>query len=132
MKYGRIVALTIAALFLGLSLAFAAGNVEKGKALFNDPKLGGGTSGRSCNSCHPDGKGLEDAADKKEWETPGGTRKTLEGAINICITMALKGKALDPKSAEMADIVAYIRSLKAKAPAEKEKTTTKKKAVEGC
>jgi len=115
------------------SLAFAAGDAERGRALFNDPKLGGATSGRTCGSCHPDGKGLESAADRKEWKTPAGTSKTLEDAINICITMALKGRALDPKSPEMADMVAYIKSLKDKAGAsEKEKSKAKKKAPEGC
>ncbi|HAM53204.1 MAG TPA: hypothetical protein DCP92_21825 [Nitrospiraceae bacterium] len=80
--------------------------------MFNDPKLGGGTSGKSCNSCHPDGKGLEMAADEKEWITPAGVSKTLEQAVNTCITLALKGKAINPKSPEMANIVAYINSLK--------------------
>jgi cytochrome c len=83
----------------------AAGDMEKGKALFNDPKFGGGTAGVSCNSCHPDGKGLEKAADKKD----------LEKFINACIKNALKGKGIDTKSAEMTDIVAYIKSLKGKA-----------------
>src|SRR5574341_671334 len=32
---------------------------ERGKTLFNDPKLGNGTAGKSCNTCHPGGKGLE-------------------------------------------------------------------------
>ena len=87
------------------SLAIAAGDMEKGKALFNGPKFGGGTAGVSCNSCHPDGKGLEKAADKKD----------LEKFVNACIKNALKGKGIDTKSAEMADIVAYIKSLKGKA-----------------
>jgi len=87
------------------SLAIAAGDMEKGKALFNDPKFGGGAAGVSCNSCHPDGKGLEKAADKKD----------LEKFVNACIKNALKGKGIDTKSAEMADIVAYIKSLKGKA-----------------
>ncbi len=81
--------------------------MEKGKALFNDPKLGGGTAGVSCNSCHPDGKGLEKAADMK----------SLEKQVNLCIKNALKGKGIDPKSAEMADLIAYLKSLKGKAPA---------------
>jgi hypothetical protein len=47
--------------------------------------------------------------------------------------MALRGKALDPKSADMANIVAYIKSLKGKSSAvDKGKTMTKKKTVEGC
>ena len=87
--------------------ALAAGDMEKGKALFSDPKLGGGTAGMSCNSCHADGKGLEKAADRKD----------LEKFVNACIKNPLKGKGIDPKSDEMADVVAYLKSLKGKTPA---------------
>ena len=107
MKGSRIALFVIVFFSLMLALALAAGNVEKGKALFSDPKLGGGTTGMSCNSCHPDGKGVEKAADRKD----------LEKMVNTCIKNALKGKGIDPKSAEMADVVAYLKSLKAKAPA---------------
>ncbi len=102
MKGLRIAVLGVVSISLMFTLALAAGNPEKGKALFNDPKLGGGTAGLSCNSCHQDGKGVEKAADRKD----------LEKQVNACIKNALKGKGIDPKSAEMADVVAYIRSLK--------------------
>jgi cytochrome c5 len=98
---------------------------DRGKVLFNDPKLGGGTAGISCNTCHPDGKGLFGVGEKKMWKTPGGESQTLEGAVNICITMALKGKALDVKSDQMKDIISYLKSLKgsgAAAPAKKAPT----------
>jgi len=106
MKGLRIAVLCMVSLVLIFSLAIAAGDVEKGKTLFKDPKFGGGTAGVSCNSCHPDGKGLEKAADMK------GLRKQ----VNACIQNALKGKGIDPKSAEMADMVAYLKSLKGKTP----------------
>jgi cytochrome c5 len=125
LKKMGIISLSLIALLLGVSLVMAAGNVEKGKALFNDPALGGGTSGRSCNTCHPGGKGLEGVGTKKEWTTPAGTDKTLEGAVNTCITMALKGKPLDVKSEQMKGIIAYLKSL----GSGKEK---KKKMIEGC
>ena len=121
MKILKVVLLSMIAVGLVFSSAFAAGNVEKGKALLNDPKLGGGTAGKSCNSCHPDGKGLEKAADKKEFNLGGKKQKGLVAAINFCIENANKGKALDLKSDQMKDIVAYIKSLKGKAPAEKPK-----------
>jgi mono/diheme cytochrome c family protein len=104
MKGLRIAVFGAVSISLMFTLALAAGNAEKGKALFSDPKLGGGTTGMSCNSCHQDGKGVEKAADRKD----------LEKQVNACIKNALKGKGIDPKSAEMADIVAYIRSLKGK------------------
>lgn len=111
MKHLRRLVLAAAILGLVFSLAYAAGNAEKGRALFNDPTLG--TNGSTCGTCHPGGQGLENAGsrDKKAWRTPGGTETSLEDAINICITMALKGKALDKGSQKMQDLVAYIDSL---------------------
>jgi len=106
MKGLRIALFLMVSFSLTFILAFAARDTEKGKALFNDPKFGGGTAGMSCNSCHPDGKGLEKAGDMKG----------LEKQVNTCIKNALKGKGIDLKSAEMADIVAYLKSLKGKAP----------------
>jgi len=107
MKGLRITVFVMVSFGLVFALAFAAGNAGKGKALFCDPKFGGGTAGMSCNSCYPDGKGVEKAADRKD----------LEQMVNACIKNALKGKGIDPKSAEMADVVAYLKSLKGKAPA---------------
>ena len=91
---------------------YATGNVEKGRKLFNDPNLGGSENTTSCATCHPNGKGLAGVGQKREWNTPAGSGHTLAGTVNQCITMALKGKALDPKSQEMQDIIAYLDSLK--------------------
>ncbi len=128
MKALKLVVLTLVIIGLIFSVAFAAKHLpeERGKVLFNDPKFAGGS--KSCNSCHPDGKGLEKAAEKKEFKIMGKTTKSLEEVVNICIEMGNKGKPIDVKSSEMADIVAYIKSL-AKKPAEAPK---KKKAIEGC
>jgi len=100
--------------------AFAAGDAAKGKILFNDPKFGGGTSGQSCNTCHPDGKGLETSGDKKEIKIMG-KMQSLEDAVNNCTVSAVKGKAVDAKSEDMANLIAYIKSLKkpAEAPVKK-------------
>jgi mono/diheme cytochrome c family protein len=111
MKIFKVVLLFMVASGLILSFAYAAGDVAKGKALFNDPKFAGATSGKSCNSCHPDGKGVEKAGDKKEFKIMGKTQKSLEEAVNFCIGNAIKGKAIDPKSDQMKDIVSYIKSL---------------------
>jgi cytochrome c5 len=127
MKSLKIVALVaIAMLFASAVLAMHHTPEDRGKTLFNDTKLG--TAGKSCGTCHPDGKGLEGIGSKTTWKTPGGEFKTLEEAVNICITMALKGKALDVKSEQMKDLVSYMKSIKpagAAAPA-------KKKAAVGC
>lgn len=98
----KVALLSVIAVCLVFSFALAAGDVAKGKVLFNDPKFAGGTSGKSCNSCHPDGEGLENAGMKEN---------SLEETVNMCIENALNGEALDTQSQEMKDIVAYIKSL---------------------
>ncbi len=115
MKMLKIILLSMLAAVFSASSVFAAGMMEgdavKGKALFNDTKAFGGSV--SCSSCHPDGKGLEKSGmmEIKEWKNPAGTYKSLEEAVNVCITAANKGKAIDVKSQEMKDMIAYIKSL---------------------
>ena len=104
MKISGVFFLSVLVIGFTFSPAFSAGDVAKGKALFNDTQLGNNTSGKSCNSCHPDGKGLEKA----------GERKDLAQFANACIENALKGKAINPKSQEMKNLVTYIKSLKGK------------------
>jgi len=104
MKILKMVLFSILLFGLSSSLALAAGDAAKGKALFNDTKLG--AAGNSCNSCHPDGKGLEKAA----------ARKDLAKVVNSCIENALKGKPINTNSSEMADLIAYIKSVKGKGP----------------
>jgi cytochrome c len=93
------------------ALAFAGGDAERGKTLFNDPKIGGATSGKSCNTCHPSGSGLEQAGTKKEFHLGGLKQGTLEEAINFCIEKALNGNPLEIQTQEMQDLTAYIKSL---------------------
>ena len=125
MKSLKIVALiAIAMLFASAVIAKHHTPEDRGKALFNDTKLGGGTTEKSCGTCHPDGKGLEGVNSKKEWM---GT-KSLEEAVNMCITKALKGAALDVKSEQMKDLVSYMKTFKPK----DEKASKKKKPVVGC
>lgn len=111
MKMAKIVMLSFAVIGLVITAAFAAGDAVKGKALFNDKKFAGGS--KSCNDCHANGKDMGKAADKKEFKIMGKTQKSLEEAVNACIEGANKGKAIDVKSAQMQDMVAYIKSLKA-------------------
>lgn len=113
MRAMRLVLFALIMCGLVFSSVLAAGDVEKGKALFDDPKAFGGTSGKACSTCHPDGKGLEKAGamGRTDWKNPAGQWTSLEDAVNACITMANKGNALDPKSREMKNVVAYIKSL---------------------
>jgi len=76
-------------------------SVEYGKKLFNDPSLGGATGSKSCATCHPSGKGLENA-----WQNPN-----LAQQINTCIVGALKGKPLPLESVQMKSLILYHQSL---------------------
>ncbi len=89
-------------------------SIERGNVIFNDPALG--TTGASCNTCHANGKGLENTANKKEWFTGGKMHTTLEEAVNYCIIYALKGKPLDTNSVDMQSLVLYVKSFSAKKP----------------
>jgi len=123
MRVIKIALLIMVALGLISSGAYAIKHLpeERGKVLFNDLKFAGGTAGKSCNLCHPGGKGLEKSGEKKEFNIMDKKQKSLEEAVNFCIVNANKGKAIDVKSAEMQDIVAYIKSLKAPAEMPKKK-----------
>lgn len=106
MKIIKLISILIIIFYFIFYMVLPRGDAKKGKILFNDPSFGGGITGNSCASCHPAGKGLEGAVLKKE--------KILEEAINECIVNELKGHAIDPKSEEMKDIIAYIKSLRKK------------------
>jgi cytochrome c553 len=110
MKIAKVMLISLLVLGLAVAFSFAAGDAAKGKAMFSDPKFAGGS--KACSECHPNGKGLEKAGEKKEFRIMGGTQKSLEEAVNACIVGANKGKALDVKSPQMQDVVAYIKSLK--------------------
>jgi len=78
-----------------------APSVERGSKLFSSASLG--TNGRSCATCHPGGKGLEDVADYDE--------KKMVTYVNNCIEKALKGKSLAGDSADMGSLVMYLNTL---------------------
>ncbi len=57
MKHLKVALLALLVLGIAFSLAFA-GDVGKGKYLFNDQAFGGSTNEKSCGSCHPNGKAI--------------------------------------------------------------------------
>ncbi|MBC8524282.1 MAG: hypothetical protein ISR54_00115 [Chlorobium phaeobacteroides] len=75
--------------------------VAEGEKLFNDPQFAGSTNDSSCSSCHPGGKGLENAASNPQLLT----------VINTCITGPLGGQAIAEDSEEMLALKGYIESL---------------------
>ena len=113
MKYLKIALMSFLAVALIFTVAFGATSAERGKALFNDPKAFGAVGNTSCATCHPNGKGLETSGKwlKRTFINPAGSWLKLQDAINICIILANKGKAIDPRSQDMKDLVSYIREL---------------------
>jgi len=110
-----------------MALAYAA-NVDKGKALFESPSLGGGTTGKSCLSCHEGGAKLGgDLFERKQWTIMGMDKKSLAEVVNVCIEKPLGGTAIDPQGQEMQDLLAYMKNLIAKP--DKKKAPKK---IEGC
>jgi cytochrome c len=81
-----------------------AASVAEGKKLFASPELG--TNGKSCATCHQEGKGLGDLS--------GLDRDELASAVNACLTRALEGKALAEDSEALNSLVLYLQSLNAK------------------
>lgn len=84
-----------------LAMADAGVTRTKGGELFISKQLG--TNGKSCSSCHPDGKGMANTVHYDDAE--------LGSVINQCIRNPLKGKPLVPDSAEMKALITYIRSV---------------------
>jgi cytochrome c len=93
------------------------GDVERGKARFKDVSLG--TTGESCESCHPNG-GLEGMSAESiktkplvgvKDRYPGKGGVTLAQMVNACLTGPLGGTALAEDSPEMRDLLAYLESL---------------------
>ncbi len=89
-----------ALLFGGQAIA-GKSSLEFGEKLFGDPSLGESVNAKNCNSCHADGKGLNEAANNKR----------LVKLMNRCITGQLEGKKIDGRSAEMRSLKMYIKSL---------------------
>ncbi len=89
-----------------LAIAFSAAAIESpnrelGEKLFNWEALG--SNGKSCSTCHPGGKGLEEIGAYDDG--------MLMEMINFCIRDALKGEMLTPDSQELESMLIYLRSL---------------------
>ena len=94
----KTVVLILFTAFLGAGIVFAAqpeASREKGKALFNDPALG--STGKSCNDCHPNGKGAEKAAVKSDED--------IVRIVNACITQTLTFGDLDDPASNVSQLL---------------------------
>ena len=100
----------------GISTAYSA-DLERGKTLFEDPTLGGGTSGKTCKTCHEHGDGWdENFSTKQKYQVMGEKLSTLEDVVNYCIEVTLRGEGLEADSRDMTDLIAYLKSLEGKEP----------------
>jgi len=82
--------------------AFAADALQSGKELFSSTELG--SNGKSCSSCHPQGKGL--------LKTATFSDEQLRDTINACIRGPLQGQSLPEDDPRLIELTRYIRSLK--------------------
>jgi len=96
-----ILTLCVAALAANSVFAADLPSADRGKELFNSKALG--TNGKSCASCHTEGKGLEKAAAYDDAK--------LKKITNQCISQALKGHTLPTGSSDLNSLVMYIKSL---------------------
>lgn len=95
---GMVLLLVLAAASWGL--AADQPSLKRGEELFTSTQLG--TSGKTCASCHPGGKKLEEAAAYKDDE--------LAVIINQCIVKPLKGKPLAADATDLKSLIMYLKS----------------------
>lgn len=86
---------------LAAASAFAteAPTLSLGKTLFESTELG--NKGRSCSTCHPNGKGLDMVGDFNDAE--------LKDLINACLRDALGAEMISFESQEMEALLGYVR-----------------------
>jgi cytochrome c len=107
-------------LFLGFALTAltcpaAGADPERGRALFEDPALGGGTSGKTCLTCHEHGRDLSNAVQTGgHFTVMGIAMDGLEEVVNFCIEVTLRGEGLAPEGKDMADLIAYLKFFQAR------------------
>ena len=91
--------LILAALTASAS-AFALDPTARGRELFQSSRLG--TNGKSCATCHANGRGLEEVGAYDDSE--------LVKVVNQCIRESLAGKPPGATSTDMKALLAYLRS----------------------
>ncbi len=79
--------------------AIESPSLALGKTLFESTLLG--TKGRSCATCHTQGKGLDMVGDFNDTE--------LKDIINACLRDALGAKTISVEAQEMNALVGYLR-----------------------
>jgi len=85
---------------VGIAAAVEGPNEQLGRTLFESTQLG--SNGKSCATCHGEGKGLKELAGYSDTE--------LKEMINFCIRDALKGRMFDLESTELTSMFLYLRT----------------------
>jgi cytochrome c len=97
-------------LFLAVSGSCLGADARHGKQLFASPTLGGGTSGKSCLTCHENGRDFSpETLSRKQYLVMDNPVGSLAGVINFCIEVALRGQAIPENGKEMNDLIAYLK-----------------------
>ncbi|MCX5863546.1 MAG: hypothetical protein NTW42_00505 [Deltaproteobacteria bacterium] len=106
---------TITTLLAAFSVFLAATGIclgadaQKGKLLFESPALGGGTSGKTCLTCHEHGRDFSpETLSRKTYSIMDNPVASLAEVVNFCIEVALRGQAIAENSEEMKDLLAYL------------------------
>ncbi len=104
-------------IFVTANSASIAADLANGKALYENPKLGGGKTGKTCKTCHEDGRDLSRGLlTKKDFLVMGIKMQRLEEVVNFCIEVTLRGEGIDPESQDMAELIGYLDHLANKKP----------------
>ncbi|MFA7348263.1 MAG: hypothetical protein WCZ86_10910 [Desulfurivibrionaceae bacterium] len=84
-------------------------DARHGKLLFESPALGGGTSGKTCLTCHEHGRDFSpETMTRKHYLVMGNPVGSLAGVVNFCIEVALRGEGIAENGEEMDDLIAYL------------------------
>jgi len=104
--------LFISLMLFTFSCPLPAADSDKGKRLFDDPRLGNGNTGKTCRTCHEGGLDLDSGfSARKNFEVMGVKVADAVEAVNFCIEVTLRGEGLDSQSREMANLLAYLEVL---------------------
>ncbi len=106
---------TITTLMAAFSVFLAAtgcclgADAQHGKLLFESPTFGGGTSGKTCLTCHEHGRDFSpETVSRKQYHVMDNPVGSLAGVINFCIEVALRGETIAENGQEMKDLLAYL------------------------
>ncbi|MGV1099236.1 hypothetical protein ACUUL3_07465 [Thiovibrio sp. JS02] len=99
----------LAAITVTLTAPARAADPVRGKALFHSPSLAGGTSGKTCLTCHEGGRDFSGKTLRRErYEVMGIAMRSLPEVINFCIEVALRGEGIAEQGQDMEDLIAFL------------------------